>query len=77
MGDVHDLSYYAKCMIGGNLACGLTHTAIVTLDLIKCQRQVYPDKYSSLMDGVRKIYSKNGLRGITLGWGPTFVGYSL
>ena len=36
MSDVHDLTYYAKCMMGGNLACGLTHTAVVTLDLVKC-----------------------------------------
>lgn len=64
-------------MFGGLLACGLTHTGVVTLDLVKCQRQVYPDKYNSLVDGIKKIYGKNGIRGITLGWGPTFVGYSL
>ena len=28
--DKHDATYYGKCMIGGILACGLTHTAIVT-----------------------------------------------
>lgn len=37
-GDVHDLSYYSKCMMGGILACGLTHTAIVPLDVVKCRR---------------------------------------
>jgi len=26
---------------------------------------------------MKKIYAKNGLPGVTLGWGPTFVGYSL
>lgn len=39
-GDTHDMSYYAKCMMGGILACGLTHTAIVPLDVVKCRRQV-------------------------------------
>lgn len=39
-GDKHDLSYYFKCMIGGTLACGVTHTAIVPLDVVKCRRQV-------------------------------------
>ena len=36
-GDTHDISYYGKCMIGGSLACGLTHTAIVPLDVVKCR----------------------------------------
>lgn len=40
-GDKHDLSYYFKCMIGGTLACGVTHTAIVPLDVVKCRRQVF------------------------------------
>lgn len=37
-GDVHDASYYGKCMIGGLLACGLTHAAITPLDVVKCRR---------------------------------------
>lgn len=39
-GEVHDNSYYMKCMMGGILSCGLTHTAIVPLDLVKCRMQV-------------------------------------
>lgn len=74
--DKHDLSYYGKCMVGGILACGLTHTAIVTLDVVKCQRQVYPDLYKSLGDGIRKIRAAQGARGLTLGWAPTLLGYS-
>lgn len=38
----HDGSYYAKCMLGGILSCGLTHTAIVPLDIVKCRMQVSP-----------------------------------
>jgi solute carrier family 25 phosphate transporter 3 len=38
MGDVHNTSYYLKCMGGGILSCGLTHTFIVTLDIIKCRK---------------------------------------
>merc|ERR1712130_598301 len=30
--------YYAKCMIGGALSCGLTHTAVVPLDLVRFDR---------------------------------------
>lgn len=36
--DKHDLSYYLKCVAGGALACGVTHTAIVPLDVVKCRR---------------------------------------
>lgn len=32
--------YYALCAFGGVLSCGITHTAIVPLDLVKCRIQV-------------------------------------
>lgn len=77
MADVHDMNYYLKCMGGGLLACGLTHTSVVTLDLVKCRRQVDPKLYRTLGNGMKTIYKNDGLRGVTLGWGPTLVGYSL
>ena len=40
MSDVHDASYYAKCMVGGIFACGLTHAVVCPLDIVKCRRQV-------------------------------------
>lgn len=36
----HDSSYYAKCMLGGLLACGVTHAGITPLDVAKCNMQV-------------------------------------
>jgi hypothetical protein len=36
----HDTSYYSKCVLGGILACGLTHTAVCPLDVTKCNMQV-------------------------------------
>jgi solute carrier family 25 phosphate transporter 3 len=36
----HDATYYSKCVLGGILACGLTHTAICPLDVTKCNMQV-------------------------------------
>merc|ERR1712130_363093 len=45
--------YYAKCMIGGALSCGLTHTAVVPLDLVKCRMQVDAAKYPSLGKGMK------------------------
>ncbi|CAF3829639.1 unnamed protein product, partial [Rotaria magnacalcarata] len=35
----HNASYYSKCILGGILACGLTHTAICPLDVTKCNMQ--------------------------------------
>ena len=57
-------------------ACGPTHTSVTPLDLVKCRRQVDPKIYSSNISAWRSIASKEGIRGIFYGWGPTFVGYS-
>jgi len=76
-GDKHDLTYYFKCMIGGALGCGLTHTAIVPLDIIKCRKQIDPTIYKSIGDGFSKIRATEGPGGLALGWFPTLIGYSL
>jgi solute carrier family 25 phosphate transporter 3 len=73
-GDKHDLTYYVKCMIGGMLACGLTHAAIVPLDVAKCKKQIDAGFSKSLVDGLSKVKAAGQL---TLGWSPTLVGYSL
>jgi len=36
----HTNSYYFKCMIAGVLSCGVTHTLICPLDVVKCNMQV-------------------------------------
>jgi len=72
--DVHDASYYFKCMIGGMFACGLTHAAIVPLDVAKCRKQADPTFPKSMLEGIRKVKAENAL---TLGWVPTLIGYSL
>lgn len=69
--------YYAKCAFGGVLSCGLTHTAVVPLDLVKCRMQVNPEKYKNLSTGFKVTVAEEGVRGLMKGWGPTFVGYSI
>ena len=32
--------YFALCGLGGVLSCGITHTAVTPLDLVKCRLQV-------------------------------------
>ena len=36
----HDASYYAKCMLGGALACGFTHAGITPLKITNSNMQV-------------------------------------
>uniref|UniRef100_A0AAV2IVD5 L-lactate dehydrogenase n=1 Tax=Knipowitschia caucasica TaxID=637954 RepID=A0AAV2IVD5_KNICA len=69
--------YYALCGFGGILSCGLTHTAVVPLDLVKCRLQVSPDKYKSIGKGFSVTLKEDGVRGLAKGWAPTFIGYSM
>jgi solute carrier family 25 phosphate transporter 3 len=69
--------YYAKCAFGGALSCGLTHTAVVPLDLVKCRIQVDPAKYKSIVNGFKVSVAEEGMRGLAKGWAPTLVGYSI
>jgi solute carrier family 25 phosphate transporter 3 len=73
----HDASYYAKCMLGGALACGVTHAGITPLDVAKCNMQVNPTKYKGLVPGLKMLMAEEGANGIWKGFGPTLVGYSL
>lgn len=84
--------YYALCGLGGILSCGITHTAIVPLDLIKCRiqvsfknflllyfvfLQVNPEKYKGIFSGFRTTVAEEGVRALAKGWAPTAIGYSL
>jgi solute carrier family 25 phosphate transporter 3 len=64
-------------MLGGALSCGLTHTAVVPLDVVKCKMQVFPEKYKGLVSGVSTVLKEEGSKGLVLGTLPTFIGYSL
>ncbi|KAJ3652815.1 hypothetical protein Zmor_018748 [Zophobas morio] len=68
--------YFALCGLGGVLSCGITHTAIVPLDLVKCRIQVDPAKYKNVFHGFKVTMAEGGVRSLGLGWAPTFFGYS-
>lgn len=76
--------YFALCGIGGILSCGLTHTFVTPLDLVKCNVQANPVEFPNTTAGFRKILSGeakslgfgSGFAGILKGWGPTAWGYS-
>merc|ERR1712241_459701 len=72
-----DSKYYALCGLGGVLSCGVTHTAVVPLDLVKCRIQVDPAKYGGLINGFKVTMAESGLREFGKGWAPTLIGYSM
>jgi len=64
-------------MLGGVLSCGLTHTAVVPLDIVKCNMQVFPEKYKGLLSGLGTLVREGGVASLRVGWIPTFIGYSM
>ncbi|XP_058805472.1 solute carrier family 25 member 3 [Phymastichus coffea] len=69
--------YFVLCGIGGILSCGITHTMVTPLDLVKCRLQVDSAKYKSVVNGFRVTLAEDGTRGLVRGWAPTFFGYSI
>merc|ERR1711953_1645133 len=69
--------YYGKCMIGGAASCGITHTAVVPLDLVKCRMQVDSVKYPSIGQGFKVTLAEGGVKALARGWAPTLIGYSM
>ena len=70
--------FYGRCMVGGMLACGLTHASVTPLDVSKCRSQAWgkSGKWpTGLMPSVKKIWQGEGWAGITKGWVPTLYGY--
>nr|BAX57174.1 phosphate carrier 3 [Liriomyza chinensis] len=69
--------FFGLCAIGGIVSCGFTHTLVTPLDLIKCRLQVNAAKYKNLLYGAKLTVKEEGPIGLTKGWAPTLIGYSL
>lgn len=69
--------YFALCGFGGILSCGITHTAVTPLDLVKCRLQVNKERYKNLGTGFKLTFQEGGAGGLFLGWAPTCIGYSM
>nr|CAD1825114.1 unnamed protein product [Ananas comosus var. bracteatus] len=74
--EMYSPAYYAACAVGGMASCGLTHTAVTPLDLVKCNMQIDPVKYKSISSGFGVLLKEQGIRGFFRGWVPTLLGYS-
>lgn len=75
--ELYSAKYYAACTVGGIMACGLTHTAVTPLDLVKCRRQVDSKMYKGNFEAWGKIGRAEGLRGIMTGWGASALNLRL
>ena len=53
--EIGSTKYYVLCGFGGLLSCGITHTAVTPLDLVKCRLQVNKEKYKNLGNGFKVI----------------------
>ena len=71
------MSNMQACTLGGVLSCGLTHTAVTPLDVVKCNMQIDPLKYKSIASGFAITAREGGLGGLVKGWVPTLIGYSV
>mmetsp|Transcript_6373 Transcript_6373/g.16131 ORF Transcript_6373/g.16131 Transcript_6373/m.16131 type:complete len:326 (-) Transcript_6373:75-1052(-) len=83
--ELYSSDYFLACGIGGILSCGLTHTAVTPLDLVKCNAQTNKQDFPNTVTGFRKIFNGevkhlgfgSGFSGLVKGWAPTLVGYSI
>ncbi|KAK1783694.1 mitochondrial carrier domain-containing protein [Copromyces sp. CBS 386.78] len=73
--ELYSNQYFAACTFGGLMACGLTHTAVTPLDLVKTRRQIDSKLYKGNFQAWGHILRHEGVPGIFTGWSPTFFGY--
>merc|ERR1711994_426722 len=62
--EIGSAKYYALCGFGGLLSCGITHTAVTPLDLVKCRLQVNKEKYKNLGNGFKVSQCLDSLSGL-------------
>merc|ERR1712216_373211 len=63
-------AYYAACAVGGILSCGGTHMLVTPLDVVKCNMQTDPKKYTGIMNGFSTVAKEQGLSGLVRAGSP-------
>jgi len=69
---------YAASAVSGLVCCSIMHLITVPVDVIKTRMQSpsFAGKYRGLRSGLQKLWSEEGVSGVTLGWQPTLLGFS-
>jgi len=75
--ELYSWDYFKACSVAGVLSCGLTHTLLTPLDVVKCNMQANPQEFKGLGQGIKLITSRAGYSALFVGWGPTLAGYSV
>jgi len=71
-----DLSYYLKGALAGGICCGVTHSAVCPVDVVKTRIQLQPTKYTKgMIAGFKTVIAEEGVGALATGLGPTAVGY--
>jgi len=53
---LYSKEFFGLCGIGGILSCGVTHTLMTPLDLVKCNAQANPKEFTGTIQGFKKIF---------------------
>lgn len=72
-----DFNKYPKLFLAGGFCASITHIITTPLDVVKTRMQVNPGEFSSLTDGIKKIFAKQGPAGLAQGMAPTGCGFLL
>lgn len=70
-----DASFYLKSAASGGIAACFTHFIMVPVDVVKTRMQLDTTAYPNSRTAFRTIFGNEGVRGLTLGLGPTNYGY--
>ncbi|KAF9583767.1 mitochondrial phosphate carrier protein [Lunasporangiospora selenospora] len=69
---------YARFALAGAIGCGVTHSAVTPVDVVKTRIQLEPTVYNrGMRDAFGQVIRNEGAGALLTGIGPTFAGYFL
>jgi len=68
---------YMRYGLAGGICAAGPHLATVPLDVIKTRLQTSVGQFNSTGAVFKHIYAQQGVKGLTVGWGPTLSGYMI
>jgi len=68
---------YMRYGLAGGICASGTHLVTVPLDVVKTRLQTSVGQLNSTGAVFKHIYSQQGIKGLTVGWGPTLCGYMI
>ncbi|KAI1295961.1 mitochondrial phosphate carrier protein [Mortierella claussenii] len=72
------LNLYSRFFLAGAICCGVTHSSLTPVDVVKTRIQLDNTKYNKGMAATfRQVVKAEGAGALWTGFGPTFVGYFL